>query len=83
MQHIILTSFALFPVGGLPSPVMLIPVFVWVVSEFIIRLKKDTSILEMYGGYQYRSFCYVYVAVIMTINLMYNKVASIFLYTEI
>ena len=44
-----------------------------VIPEFILRLKKDTSKLEMYGGYQYRSFCYIDDAVKMTINLMNNK----------
>jgi nucleoside-diphosphate-sugar epimerase len=47
-----------------------------VISEFIIRLKKDPSKLEMYGGYQYRSFCYVDDAVKMTINLMNNHNAN-------
>ena len=47
--------------------------FQHVIPEFIMRLKKDPSKLEMYGGYQYRSYCYIDDAVKMTINLMNNK----------
>jgi len=44
-----------------------------VIPEFILRLKKKPKIFEMYGGYQYRSFCYVEDAAKMTINLMNNS----------
>ena len=47
-----------------------------VIPEFILRLKKDTEKLEMFGGYQYRAFCYVSDAAKMTINLMNNKKAN-------
>ena len=47
-----------------------------VIPEFILRLKKDPTKLEMYGGYQYRSFCYVDDAVKMTVNLMNNQNAN-------
>jgi len=47
-----------------------------VIPEFIFRLKKDPSKLEMYGGYQFRSFCYVTDAAKMTINLMNNKMTN-------
>lgn len=43
-----------------------------VIPEFIIRLKKNPLNFKMYGGYQYRSFCYVEDAAQMTINLMNN-----------
>jgi UDP-glucose 4-epimerase len=44
-----------------------------VIPEFIIRLKRDPSHLEMFGGDQYRTFCYVSDAAKMTINLMNNE----------
>ena len=47
-----------------------------VIPEFILRLKKDPKKLEMFGGYQYRAFCYVTDAAKMTINLMNNKKAN-------
>lgn len=47
-----------------------------VIPEFILRLKKDPSKLELYGGYQFRSFCYVEDAARMTIKLMENKNAN-------
>jgi len=47
-----------------------------VIPEFILRLKKDPSKLELHGGYQFRSFCYVEDAVRMIINLMENKNAN-------
>ena len=43
-----------------------------VIPEFILRLKENPQKFEMYGGYQYRSFCYVTDAVKMIINLMNN-----------
>jgi len=50
--------------------------FQHVIPEIIIRLKKSPQILELYGGYQYRSFCYVEDAANMTINLMENDEAT-------
>ena len=47
-----------------------------VIPEFILRLKKNPLKFEMYGGYQYRSFCYVEDAAEMTIKLMENKDAN-------
>lgn len=47
-----------------------------VIPEFILRLKRHASKLEMYGGYQYRSFCYISDAAKMIINLMNNKDAN-------
>ncbi len=47
-----------------------------VIPEFILRLKKDPEKLEMFGGYQYRTFCYVTDAAKMTTNLMNNKEAN-------
>lgn len=47
-----------------------------VIPEFIIRLKKNSSNLEMHGGDQYRSFCYVSDAAKMTIKLMNNNSAN-------
>lgn len=47
-----------------------------VIPEFILRLKNDPNKLEMFGGYQYRSFCYVTDAAKMTIKLMNNKKAN-------
>ncbi|MFV9677675.1 MAG: NAD-dependent epimerase/dehydratase family protein, partial [Methanosarcinales archaeon] len=47
-----------------------------VIPEFILRLKKDPEKLEMFGGYQYRTFCYVTDAAKMTVNLMNNKEAN-------
>lgn len=44
-----------------------------VIPEFILKLKKDPTELEMFGGHQYRTFCYVTDAAKMTINLMNNK----------
>jgi len=44
-----------------------------VIPEFILRLKKEPKKFEMFGGYQYRSFCYIEDAVKMTINLMNNQ----------
>ncbi len=41
-----------------------------VIPEFILRLKKQSKNFEMFGGYQFRSFCYVEDAAKMTINLM-------------
>lgn len=43
-----------------------------VIPEIIMRLKKHPQELNLYGGYQYRSFCYVEDAANMTINLMEN-----------
>ena len=43
-----------------------------VIPEFILRLKEKPQIFEIYGGYQYRSFCYIEDAAEMTINLMNN-----------
>ena len=47
-----------------------------VIPEFILRLKENPPKFEMYGGYQYRSFCYVTDAVKMIINLMNNVNAN-------
>ncbi len=47
-----------------------------VIPEFILRLKKNPEIFEMYGGYQFRSFCYVEDAAKMTINVMNNRMAN-------
>lgn len=47
-----------------------------VIPEFILRLKKDPEKLEMFGGYQYRAFCYATDTAKMTINLMNNKKAN-------
>lgn len=47
-----------------------------VISEFILRLKKDPKKLEMFGGYQHRAFCYITDAAKMTMNLMNNKRAN-------
>jgi len=47
-----------------------------VIPEFIIRLKKDPSLLEMYGGDQYRTFCYCTDAAKMTINVMDSILSS-------
>ncbi len=47
-----------------------------VIPEFILRLKKQSKNFEMFGGYQYRSFCYVEDAARMTINLMNNQKAD-------
>ncbi|MHA1284438.1 MAG: NAD-dependent epimerase/dehydratase family protein [Promethearchaeota archaeon] len=44
-----------------------------VIPEFILRLIKDKNKFEIYGGNQYRSFCYVEDAAQMTINLMNIK----------
>jgi UDP-glucose 4-epimerase/UDP-glucuronate decarboxylase len=44
-----------------------------VIPEFILRLEKNETQLEMFGGDQYRTFCYVTDAAKMTINLMNNK----------
>lgn len=41
-----------------------------VIPEFILRLKKNQAQMEMYGGYQFRSFCFVTDAAKMTIKLM-------------
>ena len=41
-----------------------------VIPEFIIRLKKDPTKLAMFGGNQYRTFCYCTDAAKMTINVM-------------
>ena len=47
-----------------------------VIPEFILRLKHNSEKFEMYGGQQYRSFCYVSDAAKMTINLMNNNKAN-------
>lgn len=47
-----------------------------VIPEFILRLKKEPKKFEMFGGYQYRSFCYVEDAAKMTIKLMNNQKAN-------
>jgi len=47
-----------------------------VIPEFILRLKNDTRKFEMFGGYQYRTFCYVTDAAKMTINLMNTEKAN-------
>lgn len=47
-----------------------------VIPEFILRLKNNSDKFEMYGGQQYRSFCYVSDAAKMTINLMNNDKAN-------
>ena len=44
-----------------------------VIPEFILRLKEKPQVFEIYGGYQYRSFCYAVDAAKMTINIMNNK----------
>ena len=41
-----------------------------VIPEFILRLKKNSKQFEMYGGDQYRTFCYCTDAAKMTINVM-------------
>jgi len=41
-----------------------------VIPEFILRLKKNPEKLEMWGGYQSRTFCYVTDAAKMTIQVM-------------
>jgi UDP-glucose 4-epimerase/UDP-glucuronate decarboxylase len=46
-----------------------------VIPEFILRLKKDSTKLDMYGGNQYRTFCYCTDAAKMTINVM-NSIQS-------
>ena len=47
-----------------------------VIPEFIIRLKENPYNFEMFGGYQYRSFCYVQDGAKMTTNLMNNPMAN-------
>ena len=47
-----------------------------VIPEFILRLKKDSRKFEMFGGYQYRTFCYVTDAAKMTIYLMNDEKAN-------
>ncbi|KKL07152.1 hypothetical protein LCGC14_2588880, partial [marine sediment metagenome] len=47
-----------------------------VIPEFIIRLKENPYNFEMFGGYQYRSFCYVEDAAKITTNLMNNPMAN-------
>jgi nucleoside-diphosphate-sugar epimerase len=47
-----------------------------VIPEFILRLLKNPDKFIMYGGYQYRSFCFVQDAVKMTINLMNDQKAN-------
>ena len=47
-----------------------------VIPEFILRLKKDSRKFEMFGGYQYRTFCYVTDAAKMTVNLMNDEKAN-------
>ncbi len=47
-----------------------------VIPEFILRLKKDPTLLEMYGGDQYRTFCYCTDAAKMTINVMDSPLSS-------
>jgi nucleoside-diphosphate-sugar epimerase len=47
-----------------------------VIPEFILKLKKDPTKLEMFGGNQCRTFCYVTDAAKMTINLMNNKISN-------
>lgn len=47
-----------------------------VIPEFILRLKKNPFNMEMFGGYQYRSFCYVTDAAKMTIKLMNNNTTN-------
>jgi nucleoside-diphosphate-sugar epimerase len=44
-----------------------------VIPEFILRLKKNPKMLEMWGGYQSRTFCYVTDAAKMTIKIMNDK----------
>jgi nucleoside-diphosphate-sugar epimerase len=41
-----------------------------VIPEFILRLKKNAKQFAMYGGDQYRTFCYCTDAAKMTINVM-------------
>lgn len=47
-----------------------------VIPEFILRLEKNKTEFEMFGGDQYRTFCYVTDASKMTIDLMNNKKAN-------
>ncbi len=44
-----------------------------VIPEFILRLKKNPKSLEMWGGDQFRTFCYVTDAAKMTIKVMNNN----------
>ena len=46
-----------------------------VIPEFILRLKKNPKKLEMWGGDQSRTFCYVTDAAKMTVNIM-NSIQS-------
>ena len=41
-----------------------------VIPEFILRLKKNSKLFEMYGGDQFRTFCYCTDAAKMTIHVM-------------
>jgi UDP-glucose 4-epimerase/UDP-glucuronate decarboxylase len=47
-----------------------------VIPEFILRLQANPRMLEMFGGYQRRSFSYVTDAAKMTINLMNSEKAA-------
>jgi len=47
-----------------------------VIPEFILRVQEDNDVFKMYGGDQYRSFCYVEDAVKMTINVMESREAN-------
>lgn len=46
------------------------------IPEIILRLKRDSRNLELFGGNQFRSFCYVSDAAKMTLNLMNNSLAN-------
>ncbi|MFA4848750.1 MAG: NAD-dependent epimerase/dehydratase family protein [Methanoregula sp.] len=47
-----------------------------VIPEFFLRLKKNARQFEMYGGDQYRTFCYCTDAAKMTINVMNSLQSS-------
>lgn len=47
-----------------------------VIPEFVERLLKRPKVFEMFGGDQYRTFCYVTDATQMTINIMNSNQAN-------
>lgn len=47
-----------------------------VIPEFILRLKQNGQEFHLYGGNQFRAFCYISDAALMTINLMEEQKAN-------
>ena len=47
-----------------------------VIPHFILRMKEQQEIFDVFGGDQYRTFCYVDDAAQMTINLMNTQDAN-------